>query len=254
MLTDSHTHLYLKEFNNDLDAVIKNAQEKFINRFLLPNIDLSTLPVLIKTCHKYREICFPMIGLHPCSVKKNYNEELKILYTQIKNEPFIAIGEIGIDLYWDKQFATQQTDAFCRQIQIAQEYNLPIVIHCRNAFNQIYNIIKLKEYENVRGIFHCFTGDYKQAKQIIDLGYKLGVGGIVSFKNSNLDSVIKKISINDIVLETDSPYLAPEPMRGKRNEPKYLSIIAHKIANLKKVSIEEVAEVTTQNVNKMFFK
>lgn len=254
MLTDSHTHLYLKEFNDDLDTVIKNAQKKFINRFLLPNIDLSTLPRLIKTCHKYREICFPMIGLHPCSVKKNYNEELKSLYSQIKNEPFIAIGEIGIDLYWEKKFATHQTDAFCRQIQIAQEYNLPIVIHCRNAFNQIYNIIKLKEYENVRGIFHCFTGDYKQAKQIIDLGYKLGIGGIVSFKNSNLDNVIKKISTRDIVLETDSPYLAPEPMRGKRNEPKYLSIIAHKIADLKKVSIEEIAEATTQNVNKMFFK
>jgi len=253
MFTDSHTHLYLPEFEDDLESVIANAMESKVNRFLLPNIDQTTLPGLIATCHKYKDICFPMIGLHPCSVEVNYIEQLEKLYTHIDNEPFIAIGEIGIDLYWEKKFISQQKEAFIRQIELAQTYSLPIVIHCRNAFNEIYDIIKRKEFENITGIFHCFTGDYTQAKKIIDQGFLLGIGGIVTFKNSNLGDVVRKIDLKHIVLETDAPYLAPAPMRGKRNESKYISIIAEKISEIKNTTITKISESTNHNINTLFF-
>ena len=253
MFTDTHTHLYLPEFDNDLDSVILNAKENQVSRFLLPNIDLKTIPKLIELCQKNKNVLFPMIGLHPCSVDTNYITQLDDLYKHITKDKFIAIGEIGIDLYWDQTMINEQTSAFSIQIEIAQKHNLPIVIHCRNSFNEIYNVIIQKKKKPNKGVFHCFSGDYNQAKKIIELGFLLGVGGVITFKNSNLKEVIKKIDLKHIILETDSPYLAPTPIRGSRNEPKHIPIIAQKIAEIKNIDISKVAEETQINVNNLFF-
>ena len=253
MFTDTHTHLYLPEFDTDLNSVVLNAKNNLVSRFLLPNIDLKTLPKLIELCKKNKSVFFPMIGLHPCSVTTNYLMQLDNIYKHFSEEKFIAIGEIGIDLYWDKTLINEQTHAFSLQIDNAKKHNLPIVIHCRNSFNEIYNVIVQKKNKLTRGVFHCFSGDYKQAKQIIELGLLLGIGGVVTFKNSKLKEIVKKIGLEHIILETDSPYLAPEPMRGSRNEPKYIPIIAQKIAEIKNLDISKVAEQTQLNVDNLFF-
>jgi TatD DNase family protein len=252
MFIDTHTHLYSEEFNEDRTAVINTAISNSVTKLYLPNIDSNSIDGMLQLEKEFPDNCFAMMGLHPCSVKENYLDELTIVKKWLDKRKFIAIGEIGIDLYWDKTFITEQEIAFKNQIDWALEYNYSIVIHCRNAFDEIFTI--LQSYSKLpKGIFHCFSGDVEQAQKILALkNFKLGIGGVVTFKNSGLDKVVETISIEDIVLETDSPYLAPMPYRGKRNESSYITLIAKKVAELKNISIEEVENVTTNNANFIF--
>jgi len=253
MLTDSHTHLYLKDFHDDLNMVIENALNNKVDRFMLPNIDDTTILSLLDLHKKDPSVFFPMLGLHPCSVKKNFIKKLEELYEYIDKYPFIGIGEIGMDLYWDNTFIEEQKEALAIQINWSKKHNLPIVIHSRNSFKEIYSVVSKEKTDNTTGVFHCFSGTYQDALDIIDMGFYLGIGGVITFKNSNLCEIIKKVDLKHLVLETDAPYLAPHPMRGKRNEPKFLLLIANKIAELKNTSVELVAEITTQNTNHLFF-
>ena len=253
MLTDSHTHLYLKDFQDDLNTVIENALNNKVDRFMLPNIDDTTILSLLDLHKKDPSLFFPMLGLHPCSVKKNFIKKLEEIYKYIDQYPFIGIGEIGIDLYWDSTFIEEQKEALKIQINWSKKHNLPIIIHSRNSFNEIYSVVSKEKNDNTTGIFHCFSGSYQEALEIIDMGFYLGIGGVITFKNSNLGEIIKKIDLKHLVLETDAPYLAPHPMRGKRNEPKFLPLIANKIAEIKNTSVELVTEITTQNTNHLFF-
>ena len=252
MFVDTHTHLYSEEFTSDIDEIIKKAIAAGVDKFFLPNIDSSSIDGMHTLCQKYPAHCFPMMGLHPCSVKENYAEELAIAYNLLKTKKYVAIGEIGIDLYWDKTFYTQQADAFTQQINWALEFDLPIVIHCRNSFDEIYEI--LTNFKKLpKGIFHCFSGNEEQANKIIEVtGFKLGIGGVLTFKNSGLDKAIANIDLKHLVLETDSPYLAPIPYRGKRNESSYIPLIAAKLAEIKKCSVMEIASVTTTNAKEVF--
>ena len=252
MLTDSHIHLYMEEFEQEIEVLIRKALNKNIGKFLLPNIDNKSLPKLLSTCNKYKEICYPMIGLHPCSVNNHYNQNLYKLYQQIDKHPFIGVGEVGIDLHWGNDFFEQQKDAFEKQINWANKHKLPLVIHSRKAFNEVYEILYQQKDEKITGIFHCFTGTYEQAKKIIDLGFYLGIGGIITFKNNNLTDLVKKIDLKHIVLETDAPYLAPHPMRGKQNKPEFLSIIAQTVCDIKNVDLQDLTKITNQNINNIF--
>lgn len=253
ILTDTHTHLYSEQFENDIDNVIKNAIKNGVSRFFLPNIDASYTEKMLQLAKKYPQQLFPMIGIHPCSIKENYKEELTHVEQLLKKESFCAIGEIGIDLYWDKSFLTQQQEAFCLQIELAKKHNLPFVIHCRDAFNEVFEILDAYNDDKMRGIFHCFTGNLVQANHIINYGdFKIGIGGVVTFKNAGLDKVIEQIEMKNIVLETDAPYLAPVPFRGKRNESAYLLNIAQKIAEIKQLTVDEVAQITTNNSIEIF--
>ena len=252
MFIDTHTHLYSEEFNEDRIERINEAIAKGVSKLYMPNVDSASIDGMLQLEVHFPEHCFPMMGLHPCSVKENYREELDMVKKWLDLRRFAAIGEIGMDLYWDKTFVKEQELAFKEQIFWALEYNYTIVIHCRNAFDEIFAI--LQSFEKLpKGIFHCFSGDFMQAEKILSLGnFKLGIGGVVTFKNSGLDKVVEQLHLKDIVLETDAPYLAPVPYRGKRNESLYLPLIAEKIAELKKVSVEEVAAITTQNALDIF--
>ena len=222
MVIDTHTHLYLKEFAADIDDVINRAKNLKINNFFLPAIDSSYTESMIALKNAYPDIMHLMAGLHPCSVKDNYLEELSHVENVLKNHAIVAIGEIGIDLYWDKSTLNIQKKAFASQIRLAKDLNLPIVIHCRNAFDEIFEVLEKEKSENLRGIFHCFSGNYDQALKAISFNMKLGIGGVVTFKNGKIDKFLKKIPLDNLVLETDSPYLAPPPFSGKRNESSYL--------------------------------
>jgi len=252
MFIDTHTHLYSEEFKTDIDAVLQKAIAAGVEKFFLPNIDSSSVAGMHALCEKHPQHCFPMMGLHPCSVKENYKEELAIAYNYLQSKKYIAVGEIGIDLYWDKTFYKQQVEAFETQINWALEFNLPIVIHCRNSFDEIFE--ELTRFKKLpKGIFHCFSGNAEQAQKVIDItGFKLGIGGVVTFKNSGLDKAIEHIDLNHLVLETDSPYLAPVPYRGKRNESSYIPLIAAKIAEIKNCSLLDVATITTANAKEIF--
>lgn len=253
ILTDTHTHLYSKEFDNDRVALIKTAINRGVKRFFLPNVDSTSIDGMFEIEKLFPENCFAMMGLHPCSVNQNYREELAIAEHWLSKRKFAGVGEIGIDLFWDKTFFAQQQDAFRTQIEWAKKYNLPYIIHSRNAFDETMEIVNEFKNENIKAIFHCFSGNVQQAEQVINSGnFKLGIGGVVTFKNSGLDKVVEAIDLKHIVLETDAPYLAPIPHRGKRNEPNYLLLIAQKIAEIKKISIEKVAEITTQNSIEVF--
>lgn len=248
ILTDTHTHLYSEQFKDDIDTVIQNSINKGITRLFLPNIDSSSIDSMMKLEADYPNNCFPMMGLHPTSVAENYKEELAIIESWMNKQVFCAIGEIGIDLYWDKTYLEAQQEAFRFQIELAKKYNLPFVIHCRDAFDEIFEILDELNDDKMRGIFHCFTGTIEQANHIINYGnFKIGIGGVVTFKNSGLDKVIEQIDLKNIVLETDSPYLAPTPFRGKRNESTYLYTIAEKVAEIHQTDIETVASITTKN-------
>ena len=251
-LTDTHTHLYLEQFKDDIDVVVQRALDENITRFFLPNIDSTSIDDMLRLCGKYPDHCYPMMGLHPCSVEANNCKELNIVEKQLAQQKFCAIGEIGIDLYWEKKYYKEQVLAFEQQIAWAKEIGLPIVIHCRNSFDEIYKVLIEHQDENLFGIFHCFSGSLEQAQKVIDLGFILGIGGVVTFKNSGLDKVVKDIPIEYIVLETDSPYLAPVPYRGKRNESAYIKIIGSKIADLHTVSLEKIAKKTTENACRVF--
>lgn len=253
ILTDTHTHLYSEQFNDDRTAMVQRAIDCGVSRLFLPNIDSSSIEGMLALQQQFPNNCFAMMGLHPTSVNENYLIELKNIETQLNQQKFCAIGEIGIDLYWDKTFLTQQQEAFKTQINWAKERNLPFVIHCRDSFNEIFEILDEMKDDNMRGIFHCFTGNLEQAKKIIAYGgFKLGIGGVVTFKNSGLEEVLKNIAITNLVLETDSPYLAPVSYRGKRNESSYIVNVAEKLSDIYQIPIEKIAEITTQNSIEVF--
>jgi TatD DNase family protein len=251
-ICDTHIHLYAEEFNADRDFLISDAVNKGVTKFFLPNIDSSSFDGLYKVCDAFPQNCFPMMGLHPCSVKENYIDELAKVKTELSKRKFYAIGEIGIDLYWDKTFVKEQEESFKTQIEWAAELKLPIVIHSRNSTNEIISILKAHPNLSLSGIFHCFSGTIEQANEIIEMGFYLGIGGVVTYKNSGLDKVIEKIPLENIVLETDAPYLAPVPFRGKRNEPSYILNVVKKIAEIKNVSEEDVSTITSENAAKVF--
>jgi TatD DNase family protein len=252
MFVDTHTHLYAEEFNADRPQMIKKALSCGIKKLYMPNIDSSSIDSMFQLEKEYPQNCFAMMGLHPCSVNEKVEEELKIVEAWLTKRKFCAIGEIGIDLYWDKTFFEEQKMAFKAQIDWALQYNYPIVIHCREAFDEIYEI--LLSYTSLpKGIFHCFSGNLEQAQKVISLDtFKLGIGGVVTFKNSGLDKVVEQLDMKHLVLETDAPYLAPVPFRGKRNESAYLVQVAERVSAIKSISIAEVAEITTRNASEIF--
>jgi TatD DNase family protein len=252
ILTDTHTHLYAEEFDADRELLVKTAQLAGIQRFFLPNIDSSSIGPMLELEETFPENCFATMGLHPCSVKENWKEEMKLVEDWLSKRKFTAVGEMGIDLYWDKTFVEEQKTVFRRQVELANQYRLPILIHSRESFEMIYELLLATKKESPRGIFHCFTGNEDQARRAIDLGFYLGIGGVVTFKNSGLDKVVENIGLEHLVLETDSPYLAPTPHRGKRNLPEYLRLVAQKIAEVKATTVDEVAEVTTRNSKTIF--
>jgi TatD DNase family protein len=252
MITDTHTHLYLKEFAGDIDAVIERALDLKINNFFLPAIDSSHTESMIALKNAYPEIMHLMAGLHPCSVKGNYLDELSHVEKVLQNQFIVAIGEIGIDLYWDKSTLDIQKKAFAFQIKLAKRLNLPIVIHCRNAFDEIFEVLEKEKSENLRGIFHCFSGTYEHALKAISYNMKLGIGGVVTFKNGKIDKFLKNISLENLVLETDSPYLSPVPFRGKRNESSYITLIIKKLSEIYNLPEKKIIEITTLNAFDIF--
>jgi len=251
ILTDTHTHLYSSQFDDDRLAMIQRAQDANINRFFIPAIDSTYHKSMFDLEHQFENM-YLMMGLHPTSVKENYKEELNVVKSYLDKRSFYAVGEIGIDLYWDKTFLKQQQDAFRTQISWAKEFKLPIVIHCREAFDEIFAILETEKGSDLRGIFHCFTGTLEQAQKAISYNMKLGIGGVVTFKNGKIDTFLNQIPIEHIVLETDAPYLAPTPYRGKRNESSYLKLVAQKLALIYDLPLAEVARITTQNSKDVF--
>jgi len=247
MLTDTHTHLYSDAFKEDRAQMIQRALDLGVKRFFIPAIDSGYIEGMYALEKEFPENVFLMMGLHPTSVNEGFEEELEIVENQFKARKFYAVGEIGIDLYWDTSTLEIQKTAFRRQIQLAKKYNLPIVIHCRNAFDEVFEVLETEKDDKLFGIFHCFTGTYEQAQQALSYNMKLGIGGVVTFKNGKIDTFLNKISLEHIVLETDSPYLSPTPYRGKRNESAYLDLICKKVSELYGVSEEEVARITTEN-------
>lgn len=251
-LTDTHTHIYYLDDEKELDQSVKLCVDNDVNRLFLACIDANSVEAIKTVCAKYPTLCFPMLGLHPCEVKQDYEFQLQLLKEAFNNVNPFAIGEIGMDLYWDKTFKAEQMEAFNAQIIWAKEKQLPINIHCREAFDEVFEILQSYKGENLRGILHCFTGNLAQAKQAIDLGFYLGIGGVLTYKNAGLDKVVAELSLQNLVLETDAPYLAPVPFRGKTNESAYVRHIADKMADIFEIGIEEVAEITTQNSKKVF--
>jgi TatD DNase family protein len=253
-LTDTHTHLYLKEFSEDRAEVIARAIEAGVDSFYLPNIDSNSINDMLALEAAFPERCHAMMGLHPCSVQANYEEELAIVKDWLTKRPFCAIGEIGIDLYWDKSTLNIQVDAFKRQIGWAKELGLPIVIHSRESTELILDVLKDEKDERLRGILHCYTGTISQAEMAWSLGFYLGIGGVVTFKNAGLDKIVEALPLDWMVLETDSPYLAPVPHRGKRNESTFVRLIAEKVSQVKSIDIQQVASITTGNAKNIFEK
>ena len=251
-IIDTHTHLYLKQFKDDIDKVIQRSIDKGINKFIFPAIDSTHFDDMHDLKNKYPGSIYLMSGLHPTNVKENFKEELEFVVNSLKSHSYVAIGEIGIDLYWDKTYLKQQQEVFRFQIRLAMKHDLPIVIHCRDAFDEIFEILDKENCPKLRGIFHCFTGTLEQAKRAIDLGFVLGIGGVVTFKNGGIDKFLNQIDLKHIVLETDSPYLAPVPHRGKRNESSYIMYVVEKLSEIYGLSNEEIAEVTTKNAEKVF--
>lgn len=252
ILTDTHTHLYSEAFDEDRKEMMQRAFDQNISRFFIPAIDSTYTQSMYDLEKAYPKQVHLMMGLHPTHVKENYQEELRHVEEEFSKRDFIAVGEIGIDLYWDETTLGIQQDAFRRQINLAKSKNLPIVIHCRDAFDEVFEVLESEKDEKLFGIFHCFTGNKSQAEQALSYNMKLGIGGVVTFKNGGLNKFIHEIPLTEIVLETDSPYLAPTPYRGKRNESSYLFNVAEKLSELYNVSIEKVAEVTTQNSKDIF--
>lgn len=252
MLIDTHTHLYSDKFSDDRDAVIQRARNAGVELAILPAIDSNSHAAMLELEAAYPDFCPAMIGLHPVSVKENFEEELALVESELQRRKWIAIGEIGMDLYWDKSFRQQQEVAFIRQCEWAVAYDLPICIHARESIDELLGLLTEFNDERLRGVFHCFTGTIEQGKRAIALGFYLGIGGVLTFKNGGIDKVLSEWPKNRIVLETDSPYLAPKPYRGKRNETSYLQLVAEKMAEIWKISLAEVGEITTQNARQLF--
>ena len=252
MITDTHTHLYSEQFDEDRAAMIQRAKDAGVSRFFIPAIDSSYTTRMLDLERDFKDDVFLMMGLHPTSVKENYKEELTQVKEWIDKRSFIGIGEIGIDLYWDRSFLAEQQEAFKTQIQWAKEKKLPIVIHCREAFDEIFEVLETEKGADLFGIFHCFTGTLEQAQKAISYNMKLGIGGVATFKNGKIDKFLDTIDIKHIVLETDSPYLAPTPYRGKRNESGYITQVLDKLASIYNVPKEEIARITTENSKDVF--
>ncbi|MDB5008064.1 MAG: hydrolase TatD [Mucilaginibacter sp.] len=252
VLTDTHTHLYYETAIEKRIELMERCKQNNVGRLFLPNVDASSVPMVFSLVESFPDSCYPMLGLHPCSVKADWEEELNTIQKAVDQHKIVAVGEIGIDLYWDKTFLAEQVQAFKKQIGWAKQLKLPIVIHCRDAFNEVFEVLQQEQDENLSGIFHCFTGTLEQANQIIDLGFYLGIGGVVTYKNAGLDKIVAQIDLNHIVLETDSPYLTPVPYRGKPNESSYLMYVAQKVADLHQTDLATVANVTTANSRQIF--
>lgn len=251
-MIDTHAHMYLDQFSRDLDDVMDHARESGVQQVLMPNVDHSTIDGMMEVEEKYQGYCTAMMGLHPCSVDKHFEKELYLVEEWLEKRPFVAVGEIGTDLYWDKSTFRYQQEVFNIQVDWANKKRLPVVIHCRESLDQTLDLLESHIEPHSTGVFHCFTGDKEQADRIISLGFKMGIGGVVTFKNSGLDKTLKDVSLEHLVLETDSPYLAPVPYRGKRNKPGYLAEVLNKLAELYELSNEEVEEVTTRNARQLF--
>jgi len=251
-LVDSHAHIYLKEFKDDLELIIDRARETGVEAIYMPNIDHTSIDDMLAVADKYPGYCIPMMGLHPCSVGKSFEKDLYEVEDWLEKGGFAAVGEIGTDLYWDKTFWRQQQEALRIQLEMAKKFELPFVIHCRDSIDETINFIAPLNNKKLKGVFHCFGGSIQQAEDIIAMGFKLGLGGVVTFKNGGLNEVMENISLDDIMLETDSPYLAPMPYRGKRNEPAYVLKVCEKIANVKNISANDVAIRTSANSLSLF--
>jgi TatD DNase family protein len=249
---DSHAHIYSKEFEADRAEVLRRCEQASVKKIVMPNVDHTSIDGMMEMEQRFPKICFATIGLHPCSVNKDFQRELYIVEEWLGKRKFSAIGEMGTDLYWDKTFWEQQKEAFSIQIDWAKKFNLPVIIHCRETIDETIAMVEDLQDGKLRGVFHCFTGSIEQAAKIIKLNFLLGIGGVSTFKKGGLDTVLPEIPLDKIVLETDSPYLAPVPHRGKRNEPSYIPLIAQRVSELKKVSVEEVGMKTTQNAIELF--
>ena len=251
-MVDTHAHLYDEQFDLDLNEVITRAKDSGVGRILLPNIDAQTVQPMLEVCRQYSARCFPMLGLHPTSVNEDFEQQLEVIASYFDHTEIVAIGEIGIDLYWDKQYIAQQLEAFRIQIGWAKKYKLPLSIHCRKSYNEIISVLKKEQDGSLTGVFHCFPGNIRQAEEVIELGFMLGIGGVVTYKNAEMATVVQHVDIEHILTETDAPYLPPVPYRGKRNESAYLFHIVHKISELKSMSFHDVADVTNANAERIF--
>jgi TatD DNase family protein len=252
MIIDTHAHIYDRKFDDDRQTVIDNALANGVSKILMPNCASETIDIMLDCEKKYPEICVPMMGLHPCYVYENFEKELSIAKEWLEKRKFCAIGEIGLDYYWDQTFVPEQKKAFITQCEWALQFNLPIVIHSRESTPDCIEIIKPFIAKGLKGVFHCYSGTLQEANQIIDLGFYLGIGGVLTYKKSGLDEIIKDIDLKHLVLETDAPYLAPVPYRGKRNECAYTSTVAQCLADIKQMPLIEIASITTQNASKLF--
>ncbi|MGZ8559063.1 MAG: TatD family hydrolase [Chitinophagaceae bacterium] len=251
-LIDSHAHIYSAEFDKDRTEAIQRSINAGIVRIIMPAIDSSTHESMLRVENAYPETCMSMMGLHPCSVKKNYEEELQIAEKYLQKQKFIGVGETGLDFYWDISFKDQQYAAFNRQLEWALQYDIPVSIHSRNATDECIRVIQQHQKGKLRGVFHCFSGTQEQAGKLIELGFYLGIGGVLTFKNAGLDHIVKQIDLSNILLETDSPYLAPVPFRGKRNECNYITYISQKLADINEMPVDMIAAITTANAKKLF--
>lgn len=251
---DSHAHIYLKEFDHDRAEVLRRSDEHNVQKIYMPNIDHTSIDHMLEVEAKNPEQCISMMGLHPCSVNKDFEKELYHVESWLSKRTFAAVGEIGTDLYWDKTYWEQQKEAFNIQVKWARQYELPIVIHCRDSIDQTIDLVEALHDDKLKGVFHCFTGTQEQARRITQLGFYLGIGGVSTFKNGGMDKIIPDLDVSTILLETDSPYLSPVPYRGKRNEPAYIPIIAERVAELKKITLEELQLATSTNTQNLFSK
>lgn len=251
-LVDSHAHIYSEKFNVDRGEAVERSRQEGVNKIYMPNIDHTSIDAMLEAEEKYKGTCIPMMGLHPTSVDKDFERELYLVEEWLGKREFAAVGECGIDLYWDKTFLPQQQEALKVQVELAKKYKLPIMLHTRDSFNETYDIIAAAQDGSLKGIFHCFSGTVEEAEKVKDLGFLMGIGGVATFKNGGLDNVLPHVQLENVVLETDCPYLAPTPHRGKRNEPVYLPLIAKRVAELMQKPVEEVAEKTTANALTLF--
>jgi TatD DNase family protein len=252
ILIDTHTHLYLNAFDDDRDAMVERAIASGVRYMFLPNIDSTSVKGMHDLCDRFPENCFPMMGLHPTSVKDNFEDELRIVQKQLESNTYWAIGETGIDLYWDKNFYREQVIAFNYQIDLALEYDIPLVIHARESFKEIFRVLENRDINGLTGVFHCFTGNLEEAERAIRLGFMLGIGGVLTYKKSGLDEVAAAVGPEHLILETDAPFLPPVPHRGKRNESAYVLHVADKLAEILQIPVSEVGRITTRNAATLF--
>jgi len=253
MLIDTHSHLYAKEFQNDFLEVLDRAKENKVAKILLPNIDLDSIPLMEDICQKHPDVFYPMMGLHPCSVNKDWESQFALIEKLLREKKYIALGEIGMDLYWDKSFLEEQKKAFSIQLKLANELNLPVVIHARDSFTEIFEVLDALCLKRLSGVFHCFTGGIKEVEKIKSYpNFYFGIGGVLTYKNSGLSEVLKHIPLNKLILETDSPYLSPVPYRGKRNESSYIVHVAQKVSEVLDIPLLEIEKLTTKNAAKLF--